>query len=136
MRELPLAFDHFLGGVISALHQLTGERQPAYGDESPKSECRETAEYRVSPGEDALGADPLWRGTVRVVRVLDSQRRVGPPHLRDAFLDGRGYVVPQDVKDVAMDVLRHRVIVTYEAEAEDKTSEDVIQTVLDHVPVP
>ena len=54
----------------------------------------------------------------------------------NAFLDGRGYVVPQDVKDVAMPVLRHRVIVTYEAEAEDKTSEDVIRTVLDHVPVP
>jgi MoxR-like ATPase len=54
----------------------------------------------------------------------------------NAFLDGRGYVVPQDVKDVAMDVLRHRVIVTYEAEAEDKTSEDVIRTVLDHIPVP
>jgi MoxR-like ATPase len=54
----------------------------------------------------------------------------------NAFLDGRGYVVQQDVKDVAMPVLRHRVIVTYEAEAEDKTSEDVIRTVLDHVPVP
>jgi MoxR-like ATPase len=54
----------------------------------------------------------------------------------NAFLDGRGYVVPQDVKDVAMDVLRHRVIVTYEAEAEEKTSEDVIRAILDHVPVP
>ncbi len=54
----------------------------------------------------------------------------------NAFLDGRGYVVPQDVKDVAMNVLRHRVIVTYEAEAEEKTSETVIRTVLDHVPVP
>jgi MoxR-like ATPase len=54
----------------------------------------------------------------------------------NAFLDGRGYVVPQDVKDVAMDVLRHRLIVTYEAEAEEKTAEDVIQTILDHVPVP
>jgi len=53
-----------------------------------------------------------------------------------AFLAGRGYVTPQDVKDVAMDVLRHRVIVTYEAEAEEKTSEDVVQTVLDNVPVP
>ena len=54
----------------------------------------------------------------------------------NAFLDGRGYVVPQDVKDVALDVLRHRVIVTYEAEAEDKTSEDVVGAILDHVPVP
>jgi MoxR-like ATPase len=54
----------------------------------------------------------------------------------NAFLDGRGYVVPQDVKDVALRVLRHRVIVTYEAEAEEKTSEDIVRQVLDHVPVP
>ncbi len=53
-----------------------------------------------------------------------------------AFLAGRGYVTPQDVKDVALDILRHRVIVTYEAEAEEKTSEDIVKTVLDHVPVP
>jgi MoxR-like ATPase len=53
-----------------------------------------------------------------------------------AFLAGRGYVTPQDVKTIAMDVLRHRVIVTYEAEAEEKTSEDVVRTVLDHVAVP
>jgi MoxR-like ATPase len=53
-----------------------------------------------------------------------------------AFLAGRGYVTPQDVKDVAMDILRHRVIVTYEAEAEEKLSEDVVKTVLDHVSVP
>jgi len=53
-----------------------------------------------------------------------------------AFLEGRGYVTPQDVKSLAMDILRHRVIITYEAEAEEKTSEDVVQAVLDHVPVP
>jgi MoxR-like ATPase len=53
-----------------------------------------------------------------------------------AFLQGRGYVTPQDVKDVAYDVLRHRVILSYEAEAEEKTPEDVIRTVLDAVPVP
>jgi len=54
----------------------------------------------------------------------------------NAFLDGRGYVVPQDVKDVAMDVMRHRIILTYEAEAEEQTTEDIVQTILDHVPVP
>ena len=54
----------------------------------------------------------------------------------NAFLDGRGYVSPQDVKDVAMMVLRHRVILTYEAEAEDKTSDDVVRMVLDNVQVP
>jgi len=53
-----------------------------------------------------------------------------------AFLDGRGYVTPQDVKDVAMDVLRHRIGLTYEAEALEKTSEDVVRTLLEHVPVP
>ncbi len=53
-----------------------------------------------------------------------------------AFLAGRGYVTPQDVKNVATDVLRHRIIITYEAEAEEKTSEDVVRAVLDNVPVP
>jgi len=53
-----------------------------------------------------------------------------------AFIAGRGYVVPQDVKDVAPDVLRHRVVVSYEAEAEDRTSDDVVRQILGHVPVP
>jgi MoxR-like ATPase len=53
-----------------------------------------------------------------------------------AFLAGRGYVTPQDVKDIAPDVLRHRVIISYEAEAEEKTSDDVVRYVLDHVEVP
>ena len=53
-----------------------------------------------------------------------------------AFLAGRGYVTPQDVKDIAPDVLRHRIIVSYEAEAEEKTSEDAVRYILDHVEVP
>lgn len=53
-----------------------------------------------------------------------------------AFLAGRGYVTPQDVKTIAPDVMRHRIIVTYEAEAEEKTSEDVVRAVLDHIAVP
>ncbi|TWT42272.1 ATPase RavA [Phycisphaerae bacterium RAS1] len=53
-----------------------------------------------------------------------------------AFLAGRGYVTPQDVKDIAPDILRHRVIISYEAEAEEKTSDDVVRHVLDHVEVP
>jgi MoxR-like ATPase len=53
-----------------------------------------------------------------------------------AFLAGRGYATPQDVKDIAPDVLRHRIIVSYEAEAEEKTSDDVVRHVLDRVEVP
>lgn len=53
-----------------------------------------------------------------------------------AFMQQRGYVTPQDVKSIGLDVLRHRVIVSYEAEAEDKTSEDIIQTIFDSIEVP
>ena len=54
----------------------------------------------------------------------------------NAFLDGRSYVTPHDIKSMAMDVLRHRVSVTYEAEAEEKTSEMLIEQILNTVPVP
>jgi len=53
-----------------------------------------------------------------------------------ALLQGRGYVTPQDVKSIGMDVLRHRVIVSYEAEAEEKTSEDIVKQIFDTVEVP
>jgi len=53
-----------------------------------------------------------------------------------AFLQGRGYVTPQDVKAIAPDVLRHRVIVSYEAEAEEVDAEEIVRRVLDGVPVP
>jgi len=53
-----------------------------------------------------------------------------------AFIQQRGYVTPQDVKSIGPDVLRHRVIVSYEAEAEDKTSEDIISTIFDNIEVP
>ena len=53
-----------------------------------------------------------------------------------AMLNGRGYVVPQDIKDVALDILRHRVLLTYEAAAEEKTSEDILQQILGTVEVP
>jgi MoxR-like ATPase len=53
-----------------------------------------------------------------------------------AFLRGRGYVVPEDVKEIAHDVLRHRILLTYEAEAENVTSENVVDRVLERVEVP
>lgn len=53
-----------------------------------------------------------------------------------AFIQGRGYVTPQDVKTIAMDVMRHRVILSYEAEAEELSSESLITRILETVPVP
>ena len=51
-------------------------------------------------------------------------------------MQGRAYVIPQDIKEIGMDVLRHRVIPSYEAEAEEITSEDLVQSIFETVPVP
>lgn len=53
-----------------------------------------------------------------------------------AFLNGRGYVTPEDIKDLAPDILRHRLIPTYEAEAQSVSASDIVQQILDHVEVP
>ena len=72
----------------------------------------------------AYGASP--RATLFLARVARAH----------AFIRGRGYVTPEDVKSVGMDVLRHRVITTYEAEAENITPEDIVQKIFDSVEVP
>jgi MoxR-like ATPase len=66
------------------------------------------------------------RATIFLARAAKAQ----------AFLDGRGYVTPQDVKSIGPDVLRHRISVTYEAEAEEVTPENLIQRIFDHLKVP
>jgi MoxR-like ATPase len=72
----------------------------------------------------SFGASP--RATLFLARVSRAH----------AFIRGRGYVTPEDVKSIGMDVLRHRVITTYEAEAENITPEDIIQKIFDSVEVP
>ncbi|MBR1871117.1 MAG: hypothetical protein IJ802_04755 [Kiritimatiellae bacterium] len=54
----------------------------------------------------------------------------------NALLRGRAYATPQDVKEVAYDVLRHRILLTYEAEAEEVTSAKIIDRLLSTIPVP
>jgi MoxR-like ATPase len=54
----------------------------------------------------------------------------------NAFLSGRGYVTPQDVKTIGPDVLRHRIIISYEAEAEEIDSDEIVRRVFDGIPVP
>jgi len=53
-----------------------------------------------------------------------------------AFMQGRAFVTPSDVKGIAIDVLRHRVLVSYEAEAEDMTSDQIVKRILDQLPIP
>jgi MoxR-like ATPase len=72
----------------------------------------------------AYGASP--RATLFLARVARAH----------AFIRGRGYVTPEDVKAIGMDVLRHRVITTYEAEAENIAPEDIVQKIFDSVEVP
>jgi MoxR-like ATPase len=72
----------------------------------------------------AFGASP--RASIALVRAAKAH----------AFLQHRGYVTPEDIKGVAMDVLRHRVLLTYEAEAEEVTVESVIRRVLDVIEAP
>lgn len=87
---------------------------------------RDPAAYQLSEIRDFIqfGASP--RATIALTLAAKAW----------AFIQGRGYVTPQDVKTIGMDVLRHRVIVSYEAEAEDLTSEDVIRKIFETVPVP
>jgi MoxR-like ATPase len=53
-----------------------------------------------------------------------------------AFIKGRGFVTPEDIKQIAPDVLRHRIITSYEAEAENISSDHIVQRILDHTDVP
>ena len=86
---------------------------------------RSPGDYKIQlQGLIQLGASP--RATIALTLAAKAH----------AFLRGRGYVTPQDVKTIGMDVLRHRVTITYEAEAEEKTSETIVQKIFDELPVP
>ena len=86
---------------------------------------RDPGRYKISlQGLIQLGASP--RATIALALAAKAY----------AFLKGRGYVTPQDVKSIGMDVLRHRVTITYEAEAEEKTPEIIVQKIFDELPVP
>jgi MoxR-like ATPase len=71
-----------------------------------------------------------WGASPRATLFLSRAARA------HAFIRGRGYVTPEDVKSIGMDVLRHRILLTYEAEAENITAEDIVQKIFDKVEVP
>jgi MoxR-like ATPase len=86
---------------------------------------RRSAEYHLDIAPYIqYGASP--RATIFLTRAAKAQ----------AFLEGRGYVTPQDVKTIGTDVLRHRLLITYEAEAEDITAENLLQRIFDQLKVP
>jgi len=114
------------------LTALRGVIDQVYVDDKIKRYIVDIVHSTRKPAEYGLdvvpyiqyGASP--RATIFLTRAARSQ----------AFLDGRGYVTPQDVKSIGPDVLRHRVSITYEAEAEDVTSETLLQRIFDSLKVP
>jgi MoxR-like ATPase len=115
--------------------QIVGLRQAldrVYLDDKIKRYIVEVVHATRAPAEHGLdvapyiqyGASP--RATIFLARAAKAH----------ALLDGRAFVTPQDVKSIGYDVLRHRVSVTYEAEAEDVTPENLLQRIFDHLKVP
>ncbi len=81
-------------------------------------------------GLDGLGSMIAFGASPRASIALVAAGRA------HAFLKGRGYIIPEDIKQIAPDVLRHRVITTYEADSEEITGADIVQRILDGIEVP
>jgi MoxR-like ATPase len=115
------------------IRELRGIVRSLYADERLKNylveivaATRDPKSYKLAELSDfiAYGASP--RATLALLAAARAH----------AFLEGRGYVVPEDVKSIAPDVLRHRVLLSYEAEAENVTSDQVVSRILERVEVP
>jgi MoxR-like ATPase len=125
-----LAIDAVLGPAD--LFALRKALDQIYVDDKIKRYIVDIVHSTRKPGDYGLdiapyiqyGASP--RATIFLARAAKAQ----------AFLDGRGYVTPQDIKSIGPDVLRHRVTVTYEAEAEDITPETLLQRIFNSLKVP
>lgn len=87
---------------------------------------REPKKYGLDDLEDLISYGASPRASIYLSRAAKAH----------AFLSRRGYVTPEDVRAIGMDVLRHRVLITYEAEAEEVTAEDVVRKVLNKIEVP
>jgi MoxR-like ATPase len=125
-----LAVDPVLGSDdLTALQRAV---DAVYVDAKIKHYVLDLVHATRPPGSAKLELAPLiqWgaspRATLFLIRAAKGQ----------AFLEGRGYVTPDDVKSIAHDVLRHRILVTFEAEAEEVNSDSIVKKVLEHVSVP
>jgi len=116
-------------GEVLALRELTDE---IYMDEKIEDYIVNIVQATRAPKDYKLEIEDLiqYGASPRATIFLTMAAKA------HAILEGRAYVTPQDVKSIGMDVLRHRVIVSYEAEAEEKTSEDIVQQIFDTVEVP
>jgi MoxR-like ATPase len=117
---------------VDLLHARQVVRQ-IYVDEKIKEYVLDLVFATRQPSQNGLdGLEPLiaFGASPRASIYLVMAARA------HAFLKGRGFVTPEDIKQVAPDILRHRVIISYEAEAEEVTSADIVQRILDQIEVP
>ena len=87
---------------------------------------REPAQFKLDKIAPMISYGASPRASINLALAAKAQ----------AFVKRRGYVIPEDVRAISLDVLRHRVAVTYEAEAEEITSESIVQEILNHIEVP
>ena len=87
---------------------------------------RQPSDYDLGDLTELIGFGASPRASINLARAARAH----------AFLKRRGYVTPEDVRSVGLDVLRHRVLLTYEAEAEEVTADDVVNKVLNSIEVP
>jgi MoxR-like ATPase len=140
--EERLIFDRMLTGEVpavsrvlraDAVDRLTRRVREIYIDERLRDYMVSLVTATRRPKEIGLVEfAPLiaWGASPRATLAFSEASRAV------AFLRGRGYVVPEDVKEIAKDVLRHRILLTYEAEAESVTTDTVVEHILERVEVP
>ena len=127
--------DILVGTETDKVRARGHERLPTFGVGKDIDRRQWAAIFRQMMGHDLIRPDPERH---RALRMTEAAR----PILREraarvvALMAGRTYVTPQDVKDVGLDVLRHRLILTYEAEAENVTSEEIINRIVNEIEVP
>jgi MoxR-like ATPase len=135
LERMSVAREIEINPVIDAvkIYELRAIMNQIYVDEKIKDyildlvfATREPAQYRLESLKPLISYGASPRASIMLTLAAKAQ----------AFLRGRGYVTPDDVKQIGLDVLRHRVLVTYEAEAEDMTSEDIVKKIFDQIEVP
>ncbi len=128
-RDLP-DVGHVLTPEI--IREMRGAVGRVHVDEKIKGYILDIVFASRDPEAAGLDLAPLiaWGASPRATLALTQLARAR------ALLRGRAFVIPEDVKSVGPDVLRHRILITYEAEAEDLTSDDIVTTLLDNIEVP
>ena len=112
--------------LVDVVHAEGAHLSARPGASTAAKPTRRPAAYRMPELQSLIGFGASPRATIALAQAARAH----------AFIEGRGYATPDDIKAVAHDVLRHRIVTTYEAEAEELTTDDLIDRVLEGVDIP